>query len=385
MGCGGTKIKLDPATLKEKHREMFEKLNYNEIQVSEINNYTEKKLIYFQKHNGYRLLIEDTINHLNIAMEGSFVDQKYKNDVIVKFVYLFMNVHQNKAVYEAKKELIKEYLLKNKNLILYFWYSVCSIPRVLNYLLVQTLVSPLLPKEDEDLEFFYGGTHNYDGLSSTKSPVYVGKKVKEIFPDSNLHLTEKIIKEYILKPEDDEYIQEMIKLEKQEEEKPKEFRQILEVSKELIFALIERILVFYHPYILFDIYTGNSYSVKQMSDIIKVDLIKLKDDFLKAELEKNLKELEKSNEKEGKNEEKNNQENKKDEIQIEAEVIGNKDKVNIENMETDKVFDEIQNNINNSKNDKNKGNYMDLFNYDKKEREVLGPNDVVDSSSEDDR
>lgn len=405
MGCGGFKGKLSQKQLKQKHREMFEKLNFSEIQPKDLHLYDEKKLTYHQKYNGYRLLISDTIYHLNVAWQGSFVDQVYKKKMIVRLVYSFFSIHHQKDIQEEKKCFLMDYLTHNKNLILYFWYSVMSYPRVLTYLLVQSLVGPLLPNEDRDLEFFYGGL-TIDGFMGTHSPAYVGKKVKEIYPQSNLHLTEKIIRDYILKEEDNEYIQEMIILEKQEEQKPKEMRQFLKIKDSLIVALFERMIVFFHPYILFDIYTGNENSLKQMSELMKVDLIQVKDDYLKEE-EENRKKKEEEERLKKEEEERllaEEEEKRKKEDGEDDGLFFNKEDQELVDFDTEKNVEALHMKYGNKNNplkegeDDNEGDLdsngnkkekkdfvLDIFAYERPKREVLKAKDVVDSSSESER
>eukprot|EP00340_Litonotus_pictus_P000343 CAMPEP_0170528572 /NCGR_PEP_ID=MMETSP0209-20121228/14081_1 /TAXON_ID=665100 ORGANISM="Litonotus pictus, Strain P1" /NCGR_SAMPLE_ID=MMETSP0209 /ASSEMBLY_ACC=CAM_ASM_000301 /LENGTH=261 /DNA_ID=CAMNT_0010819889 /DNA_START=156 /DNA_END=938 /DNA_ORIENTATION=- len=193
-------------------------------------------------------------------MKGSFKDRKVKERMIVNLLYLFFSRHSLSKIHEAKKEYLSYYFEVNKHNMLYFWYSVEAMPRILNYLLVQSLTPVLLPKEDEDLEFFFGG-HNIEGFFGVNSPHYVAKKIKDIFPNSNLQYTELLIKDFMLSEEDSDYIQDMIKKEKINEEYPEDVRELLEIKPEFVQKLKDSLIQFFNPYVLYDIYVGNEESV----------------------------------------------------------------------------------------------------------------------------
>ena len=261
MGCGGNgKVILDPSSVKLKHHEVFQRLNFSDIKPEQIEKYTEKNLYLHLKHTGYILMIEQTVFHLNQAMKGCFETKLDKEKIIVKLIYLFFSKHAQSKIIDAKKECLKQYFEINKHKMLYFWYSIEALPRILNYLLIQSLCPVLLPNEDNDLEYFFGG-HVYEGIYGVNSPNYVGKKIQEIFPNSNHFKTEAIIKEFCYLEKDNEYVQNMIQLEKINEDLPIDERKILTVDEEFKLNLVAKFLLFFNPFVLYEIYIGNTYSL----------------------------------------------------------------------------------------------------------------------------
>lgn len=297
MGCGSSDTKINNKNIREKHKEVFEKLNFADIKSEDLDFYIQKKLIYYQKSKGYRILIEETIFHLNNALKGAFEDQRDKERAVLKLVYIFFSRHNSRSLLEDfKKKTLLEILNHNKSKILYFWYFVESYARIINYLLIQSLCPCVLPNEEDDLELFFGG-HSVENTFGKNSPTYVGNKIKEMFSEANLHNTEFIIKDYCMNKADIDYIMEMISLEKRNEQLPEEYRELLEINEDFLLQIHRKFCLFFNPFTLFEIYVGNHESIDFLKGAYSSNIKRKElDEYLKSKKSKIENYLEKEDE-----------------------------------------------------------------------------------------
>ena len=277
MCCGNSSSIKERISIKSQHKEILStKLNFDKVKLDIIYKLHQKDFAYLIKDEGYRYLIEESMNTLNKALEGAFLDSIIKESVVLKLIFFFFNNNSNLSetnkkitinknscdlknydnfdIQKSKECFFKEYFILNKYNILSFWYSIQAIPRVFSYLLVQSLTPILLPNKEKDLVYFFGG-HSVEGYHGSQSVSYVNCKISEYYPNCSINRLEEIIKENIFSQSNQTYITEMIIKEKEYQINPEKFgNDKIEISIEFIDNICSNILNYSNPYKLLDYY-----------------------------------------------------------------------------------------------------------------------------------
>ena len=269
MGCSSSdtlenfgKI-IKPVDVRVKYHYFHKQMRFNNIKQKDIlnNEYNPTRLSDNQYHNGYRMLIENSFLHLNTAFKGAFETTDDRDKMIVQYIYLFFSDNTDRKIHEAKVEFLKNYFEVNINKPIFSYYSILALPRALNFMLMMVLVPVFLPKEAEDLDFFFGG-FPVDGYHGSQYQKYIKVRLSKIFPLADFEKAENNLRDLIDTPEIKEYYDDMMQREsKNLNLKPKQ-REILVISEKLIKMVIIESMKFFDHLILYDNLVGTNKSAK---------------------------------------------------------------------------------------------------------------------------